>query len=546
MKMKTLGLGLFLSLNQLAHSAPYVLQGTILDVENQSSFKGSIVIEDGKIRDIIQGSEVLPAEYPAPVATDVLIAPGLIDNHNHIKYNFMPLWYTGKSYNNRYEWPREKAYTKGVKKIFKAMYDAPKKCEEFPRGEEKDSCLAEFKCRALIYAEMKALAGGVTTIQGSSSWSHTTADITYKGLTAYDHTESDWQSPLEQKLTDCTRGGISISERDSHEESENSVRTTAVGIDDKAFAPPMLLPSGKNASGDLVEEYLGLRTKAFFIHLSEGIDEDSAKEWGSLKKFDLARPETVVIHGTALSSQDLSEMGQKNMHLVWSPTSNLLLYGKTTPVLEAMAKGVTLSLGSDWSLSGTKSLLGELKIADKVLTRLNGGTQIEKQAAKIVAMATINAAKALQQDEKIGSLKIGKMADLVVVKRSQIENPFQDFIKASSNNVLLTLKAGKALYGDRDLVKSISGATRVSLVPKEICGRNKAFNLDYSQKVNFKSLTKTLNSQVKQAYEDLAEDIRELLELAPENSPAVLKPFSQIDPLCPYGDLRFRSMIKGL
>ena len=49
--------------------------------------------------------------------------------------------------------------------------------------------------------------------------------------------------------------------------------------------------------------------------------------------------------------------------MIWSPLSNLLLYGDTARVDVAKRAGVRIGLGSDWSPSGSKNLLGELKIA---------------------------------------------------------------------------------------------------------------------------------------------------------------------------------------
>ena len=84
---------------------------------------------------------------------------------------------------------------------------------------------------------------------------------------------------------------------------------------------------------------------------------------------------TVIVHGTALEAQDFVEMrgapttrsngsgdglGAK---LVWSPLSNLLLYGQTADIKAAKAAGVRIGIGSDWAPSGSKNLLGELKIA---------------------------------------------------------------------------------------------------------------------------------------------------------------------------------------
>ena len=55
--------------------------------------------------------------------------------------------------------------------------------------------------------------------------------------------------------------------------------------------------------------------------------------------------------------------------MVWSPMSNLLLYGGTADIAAALAAGVRIGIGSDWSPSGSKNLLGELKVAWLLLSR---------------------------------------------------------------------------------------------------------------------------------------------------------------------------------
>ena len=89
---------------------------------------------------------------------------------------------------------------------------------------------------------------------------------------------------------------------------------------------------------------------------------------------------------------------------VWSPFSNLWLYHNTTDVLAARAAGVGVCLGADWSPSGSKNLLGELKVADLWNeTKLAG----ELEAEEICAMATRNPADAINWGERIGRLKAG-------------------------------------------------------------------------------------------------------------------------------------------
>ena len=121
--------------------------------------------------------------------------------------------------------------------------------------------------------------------------------------------------------------------------------------------------------------------------------------------------------------------------LVWSPLSNLLLYGQTAAVYDAIAAGVLVSLGTDWTPSGSPNLLTELKVADRALrdVRLLGGRRAivpefmagqgnaDAGAAEraldrlLVEMVTINPAITVRWDDQVGSIEDGKAADLLVI-----------------------------------------------------------------------------------------------------------------------------------
>lgn len=103
----------------------------------------------------------------------------------------------------------------------------------------------------------------------------------------------------------------------------------------------------------------------FFVHLAEGIDQKSRDEFATLKDKGLLIEHLVIIHGTALEQADFADMAAVGSKLVWSPLSNLLLYGNTTDVRTAWDEGVLVSLAPDWSPSGSKNLLAELKVADQ-------------------------------------------------------------------------------------------------------------------------------------------------------------------------------------
>ena len=110
-----------------------------------------------------------------------------------------------------------------------------------------------------------------------------------------------------------------------------------------------------NASGNL---------NAWYLHLAEGIDESSRQEFDVLVQNDLLVGELVVIHGTGLTETEFNALGAVGADLVWSPISNLLLYGQTTDVAAAKQAGMNITLAPDWSPSGAKNPLHELKVAD--------------------------------------------------------------------------------------------------------------------------------------------------------------------------------------
>lgn len=105
---------------------------------------------------------------------------------------------------------------------------------------------------------------------------------------------------------------------------------------------------------------------AAYVHLAEGLpsNERSRREFDELVDANLLTTATVIIHGTALSSLQLRDAKDAGAKLVWSPQSNLRLYGETTPAAEALDRGVQIGLGADWLPSGSQSLLAEQKSRD--------------------------------------------------------------------------------------------------------------------------------------------------------------------------------------
>jgi hypothetical protein len=203
---------------------------------------------------------------------------------------------------------------------------------------------------------------------------------------------------------------------------------------------------------------------SYFLHLSEGIPPDRGSTIARDQFLALQLPDQtwaihgglIGIHATGLTAEDFAILGQQaalaggSASIVWSPLSNLLLYGATTNVGAAKANGVRITLGSDWSPSGSRNLLGELKVA-RVYDDQHGEHISDRE---LVAMVTSEAAKALQWDAALGSLEPGKRADLIVID-GQDRGRYSQLLHATEADVELVIIDGIPRYGLRGTLDAL-------------------------------------------------------------------------------------------
>ena len=132
--------------------------------------------------------------------------------------------------------------------------------------------------------------------------------------------------------------------------------------------------------------------------------------------------------------------------VVWSPLSNLVLYAQTTLIDDVRARGVRVCLGSDWGPSGTKNLLGEMKVARIAADRF-GYTSPTRE---IVEMVTSNPGTLLERcwHRPVGRLVKGGFADVTVVRGRGRGNPWKRIVAATERDVALVVIDGVPRYGD--------------------------------------------------------------------------------------------------
>jgi cytosine/adenosine deaminase-related metal-dependent hydrolase len=189
---------------------------------------------------------------------------------------------------------------------------------------------------------------------------------------------------------------------------------------------------------------------AYLAHLGEGVDLEARNELVCAAALDLLKPRTAVVHGIAATAREAATLAESGAWLVWSPRSNIDLYGNTAPVALYDRLGVGIALGTDWLASGSMNLLRELRCADELNQRY-----LDRHFSDLALwrMVTANAAFAAGVERGLGLLAPGQLADIAVFDAAQRAD-HRAVIDAEPAGVALVLRAGRPLYGDRELMAS--------------------------------------------------------------------------------------------
>jgi 5-methylthioadenosine/S-adenosylhomocysteine deaminase len=390
------------------------LRGRVVTMDDSFTVKSDAVVyvDRGGIVAVQDRRDAAPAGFEdvKPVSTRGTLFPGLIELHNHLSYNALSLWSpVPKLFQHRGQWPNHPDYRKLISGPMQVV-------GRYRDAQGKAALLAPL----VRYVECKCLLGGVTTSQGIMLSSNAGVQRFYRGIVR------------------------NVEQTDDPDLSEALARIPDI--------------DAKDARAFLTR--LEREDSCFLLHLSEGVTETNHPDSVARRHFlalEVAPDEWAIndrfagIHAAGLLAEDFEVLGQRGGSMVWSPLSNLLLYGDTARVEVARQAGVRIALGSDWSPSGSKNLLGELKVAwlysQHVLDRAFS-------ARDIVAMATRDAAAILKWDMALGSLETGKRADLVVIAGTT-GDPYEQLIKAKETSIRLVMINGVPRYGTPGMMKAL-------------------------------------------------------------------------------------------
>ncbi|MCX7786953.1 MAG: amidohydrolase family protein [Spirochaetes bacterium] len=185
------------------------------------------------------------------------------------------------------------------------------------------------------------------------------------------------------------------------------------------------------------------RGHPFITHLEEGFDEESQQGIEILLETGSLDEHAVLIHCIGFSDEDIRRVRKAGAHVVWCPASNMFMFNVTCKIRKILRAGVNVSIGTDSTHTGSINLLEELRYARSLYRTMYGE---DLPARTLFEMVTQNPAKALRREDSIGTLEIGKWADILVVKQIE-EDPFETLLKMNLEDIELLVLAGIPILG---------------------------------------------------------------------------------------------------
>jgi cytosine/adenosine deaminase-related metal-dependent hydrolase len=194
--------------------------------------------------------------------------------------------------------------------------------------------------------------------------------------------------------------------------------------------------------------------RPWIIHAAEGVDASARGEFERLRELGCLRPNTLLVHALALDDMQQRELADAGAGIIWCPSSNLRLFGRTTDVQPLLARG-RVALGTDSRLTAAGDLLQELRVAQ----RCAGLT--EDALERIV---TSDSARLLRLEDR-GRLERGARADLLILPAGM------PLTAARRSDLRLVMLGGEARYGDHEYLHALDAPASFSAV--EVDGRAK-------------------------------------------------------------------------
>ncbi len=201
------------------------------------------------------------------------------------------------------------------------------------------------------------------------------------------------------------------------------------------------------------------------MHLGEIVDDVRyVKEKGYpnltsfAKEMGLLGPDMVFAHGIHFEESEIAELAKTKSNVAHCPASNTKLASGFAKIPQMLKDGAPVSLGCDGGPSNnTYDMIREMRVA-ALIHKPVANDPLVVTAEDVIEMATLGGAVAMGIDDKVGSLEVGKIADLIIIDMNSIgltpnTNPLSNLVySGSGHDVDTVIVNGKVLMRDKQLL----------------------------------------------------------------------------------------------
>ena len=387
----------------------------ILPIASDPMSRGAVLVRDGVICDM-GAADIMKLRYPGEEVRDFGLAavmPGMVDTHTRMEYSVMRGMVDDLPYNI---W------------LMRLMEKAPL----MEMSDWYDSA---------VLGCLDALSGGITTISDTTSnGASVTATqklglraVIYREVRAMDKNRVDYAMKMAQKDI-------------FHWQEEVDSDRVTIGI-----APGHLFSTHPALMGAAAE--FALRENIpYAIHLAGSREEINFVRYGSSSfSVDAMGPDRGFVEIPPWMPTGVASLRKNNVAIATCPRENAQLGMGVAPLDEFLRAGLPVGFGTG-SPAATNStdMFTEMTIG-MLMSRANNSRRF-LDSGTILELATLGGARALGIDDKVGSLEIGKRADIVAVDLSSSHqapggNPISAVVNTcTSADVLMTMVDGNILY----------------------------------------------------------------------------------------------------
>jgi 5-methylthioadenosine/S-adenosylhomocysteine deaminase len=220
-------------------------------------------------------------------------------------------------------------------------------------------------------------------------------------------------------------------------------------------------PDSIRAALDLAQEYDGF----FCTHAAEtAAEQDTVRQRYDtsvirhLDTLGTLGPRSILAHCVHVDPDEIALMAKTGTHVVLNPASNLKLASGFAPVPAMITAGINLTLGTDGPVSGNDTDMFLAMRLTATLHKAASGDAAAVTAPRVLHMATLNAARALGADHRLGSIETGKEADFILVDTTgphatPMFNPVGHLVySANKADVRDAFVAGRQIMANRTLL----------------------------------------------------------------------------------------------